>query len=350
MNEKIRLMDQGDNRIIGQGVKGLKNLLSFYPINLLSCLFSSLVFILFGSYPVYGGSGAAFLKIPVGASAIGMGSAYTAMALDHTALYWNPAGLHAVNQKELGFMHAELFEGTQLEFIGLALPLNSNKQQENKEKQKKRWGLGMGVTYLHQESLDGRDENRNKTQTFSASDFAATFAGGAKISKRTSLGLSAKILRQQIEANQSYGWAMDFGILTQIPKLNLGVSLLNFGPAMKFLDEHYSLPITLSLGTAYRLNSWLNFSLDWKHYLADKNSSLGYGMEVLLTRFVSLRAGYLTSLAELKNSKAGDQSLKQIAGLNTGMGLKFQKCQLDYAFTPMGNLGQAHRFSLTYKF
>src|SRR5688572_28460738 len=39
-----------------------------------------------------GSSGATFQKIGVGARAAGMGGAYSAMADDVTALYWNPAG------------------------------------------------------------------------------------------------------------------------------------------------------------------------------------------------------------------------------------------------------------------
>ena len=45
------------------------------------------------------------LKIPVGTRAIGMGEAYTALADDSSALYWNPAGMSLTNQKEVTFEH-----------------------------------------------------------------------------------------------------------------------------------------------------------------------------------------------------------------------------------------------------
>ena len=40
-----------------------------------------------------GGQPCAFLRIPVGARASGLGSSFTAIADDISALYWNPGGL-----------------------------------------------------------------------------------------------------------------------------------------------------------------------------------------------------------------------------------------------------------------
>ena len=49
---------------------------------------------------------AQFLKLGVGARAIGMGEAYSAIADDPTAIYWNPAGLAAVSEHSVSLMHA----------------------------------------------------------------------------------------------------------------------------------------------------------------------------------------------------------------------------------------------------
>ena len=42
-----------------------------------------------------------FLKIPVGARAIGMGGAFSAIADDATAPYWNPAGMVYLPYREV---------------------------------------------------------------------------------------------------------------------------------------------------------------------------------------------------------------------------------------------------------
>ena len=53
-----------------------------------------------------------FLKIGVGARAMGMANAFVANANDVTAGYWNPAGLSRMNSDfQFSFMHSEYFAG-----------------------------------------------------------------------------------------------------------------------------------------------------------------------------------------------------------------------------------------------
>ncbi len=57
-----------------------------------------------------------------GARAMGMGKAFTALADDPTAVYWNPAGLEFINQQSLTLFHTTLWEGTNYDFLGYAHP------------------------------------------------------------------------------------------------------------------------------------------------------------------------------------------------------------------------------------
>ena len=59
------------------------------------------------AFAATGETGFAFLKLGVGARAMGMGSAYVAIADDPTALYWNPAGLASVTKTQVTAMHNE---------------------------------------------------------------------------------------------------------------------------------------------------------------------------------------------------------------------------------------------------
>src|SRR6185503_601516 len=57
-----------------------------------------------------------FLKFGAGARAEGMGEAYTVLAQDATALYWNPAGLSSVEHWGLSLMHMVGVEETSFEY------------------------------------------------------------------------------------------------------------------------------------------------------------------------------------------------------------------------------------------
>ncbi len=50
-----------------------------------------------------------FMAIGVGGRALGMGGAFTAVANDITAGYYNPAGLANLNYPQVSLMHAEQF-------------------------------------------------------------------------------------------------------------------------------------------------------------------------------------------------------------------------------------------------
>ena len=65
-----------------------------------------------------------FLKVPVGARAIGMGSAFIAVADDATAPFWNPAGLIYLPYKEVLPQHSEQFGSlVNHDYLGAVFPL-----------------------------------------------------------------------------------------------------------------------------------------------------------------------------------------------------------------------------------
>jgi hypothetical protein len=82
-----------------------------------------------------------FLKVPVGARAIGMGSAFVAVADDATAPFWNPAGLIYLPYKEVLPMHSEQF-GSLInhDYLGAVFPLGGEKGKQQ--------ALGIGLIRL----------------------------------------------------------------------------------------------------------------------------------------------------------------------------------------------------------
>src|SRR5882672_3686757 len=104
------------------------------------------------------------LKIPVSARAIGMGEAYTAAADDSAALYWNPAGLSFMQQKEAAFMHSSLIESVHYEHLAFAAPGDN-------------YSAGASMSYLGYGSIAGYDNSGNSIGDQTA--YSYIFSGGA---------------------------------------------------------------------------------------------------------------------------------------------------------------------------
>ncbi|MCK9224825.1 MAG: UPF0164 family protein [Candidatus Muirbacterium halophilum] len=93
----------------------------------LGAIFGLLALCVF-SFASDGGAGqaGAYLKMGVGARALGMGGAFVAVSDDATASYWNPAGLAKLKKDQASFMHAKLKLDRNFDFINYV-----KKQGEN---------------------------------------------------------------------------------------------------------------------------------------------------------------------------------------------------------------------------
>src|SRR5262245_26458002 len=63
-----------------------------------------------------------WLSLYTSARTLGMGGAYTALADDPLGMLWNPAGLSFMDQNEVRFENARLFEQTSINSFGFAVP------------------------------------------------------------------------------------------------------------------------------------------------------------------------------------------------------------------------------------
>ncbi len=72
-----------------------------------------------------GETGLSFLKLGVGGRALGMGEAYTAVASDPTAMYYNPAALSQTDNSQILLMHKEWIEGVKTDYLGATTTWNA---------------------------------------------------------------------------------------------------------------------------------------------------------------------------------------------------------------------------------
>ena len=275
----------------------------------------------FGSFSSAHGPGtttASFLKIGIGARASALGEAFTALAQDGTCLYWNPAGLAYLREKELSATYNSWLQEINQGYLSFSFPFAKG-------------GLGLGVNYVDLGKMEGRDEYGHPTGTFTASD-THIFAGYAHKFKTIAWGLSLGTLQDVIKEDRKTAFLATVGFLYPVgERLTLGLAAQNIGSRLG-ADP---LPLTFKLGAASRLKN-LALALD---VAKPQDNEIYYclGAEWWLKDTLALRAGYKT------NQDAGE-------GITAGIGLKMAKVSLDYAYVPYGDLGSTQRISLGIKF
>lgn len=282
---------------------------------------------------------AAFLKIGVGARALAMGGACTAIADDANTIAWNPAGLAGLTKRELSATHEDLTTDTRFDFATYAHPLKFGV-------------LAAAGTYLSQGRISGRDQNGAPTGGYNAADEAAAVAYAARLGGDVDLGAAVKYIHSAIADASAQDAALDLGARYVFPEAlgpgtpSVGVAVQNFGPTMKYLDEAARLPLTFSAGLGYRLPAGFTASLDYRERPYSHGSEASFGAEYLLLKRFAVRAGYNTARAYTGDGGAA----ATFNGFSTGFGVKLSAYSLDYSFAPMGELGSVQTLTLGARF
>jgi len=140
------------------------------------------------------------------ARALGMGSAYTALADDTAGVYFNPAGLSQLTWRETSFLYSQLFLETQYSFAGYAHPFM------------KRNVLGvswirLGVDDIEKTDFDGSSEGT----TFSDVNNTFMISYARKFGEQSDAGCNLKLATQNIYDHSATGYGLDLGGLYHLP-------------------------------------------------------------------------------------------------------------------------------------
>jgi hypothetical protein len=276
-----------------------------------------------------GETGLTFLKLGHGARAIGMGGAFTSVADDASATYWNPAGCVGNYGREVLFNQVTWFQDVRIENLSVV----SAGERE---------GFGLSFTALHTGDIDLRDVEGNPGGYFSFFDFALQASYARALSDRVRAGVSAKGLYEKIDEETAKGFAVDLGLLADlpVPGLRAGVCLQHLGAKMKFVEESFDLPLTVRGGLAYTrrigvLSDDAVVAFEVQKPKAD-DLKTHMGIEVGILEKLALRLGYSTGYDN--------------QNVSVGVGIPVERFRLDYAFVPFySDLGDTHRLSLAIK-
>ncbi len=299
-----------------------------------------------------GTSSATFLRIGVGARAVGMGETFVAVANDPSAIYWNPAGLASLQRRELAISHTQWPADITFEHLTLILP--SRRLGGSLALQFGVLGTDIAETSELQPFGTGR--------TFSYSDLVVGGAYSRRWTDKLLVGAGIKYVREdlgsQVGGPTSSSVLFDVGSIYYLGlgSVRIATSLTNFGSALKPSGNYVSPydgstaqydgfdpPLMFRYGLAFEPieNEHQRLTTAFEvNQPADNERLVKAGAEWLFMNSLAIRGGYNFSADALKLS-AG-------AGFNGTFGNL--RGALDYAYTDGGPLGAVHRLSLGVRF
>jgi len=300
---------------------------------------------LYGSENV-GSAGAQFLRVPVGARAVSLGKAYSSLASDGSAPFWNPAGMmRTPGRKNFFASHTQYTAGIDMNHLAF------HTRRQN-------FGFGLSAGILRSgDILRTTEFHQDGTgQYFNANQFYLGASLARSMTDRFSIGITAKYYQENLDEWQIKSILADLGILYYVGMgdIWIGFAVRNFGTDLKpggspaaMPDgyqhatefQEFPAPTEGSFGASkiWSLSRRLGLltTADFNHP-SDNIESFRFGGELDVNKLLFLRVGYESGRAE--------------EGLSAGFGLQLKRKQfllkVDYAYADMGSFGTIHYFSL----
>jgi hypothetical protein len=299
-----------------------------------------------------GTSSGAFLKIGVGARAVGMGEAFVAVANDPSTIVWNPAGLASILRQEVQFTHAEWPGDINYDFLVYVMP-------------SRRLGGSLAIQLgMLGTQMDETDEYHpfGTGTTFSYSDFVAGVAYGRRWTDKLLIGAGIKYVREdlgsQVGGPVTSSTLVDLGSIYYLGygSVRIATSLSNFGaemtPSGSYVSPYsgetrsydgFDPPIQFRYGLAFEAfenpRQRLTVSTEILQP-ADNAQRIKAGLEWAWQRRYALRTGYNFNADVMRFS----------AGLGIMLPMSLTQGSFDYTFTDGGPLGSVNRMSLGFRF
>ena len=312
-----------------------------------------------------------FMNIGVDAAALGMANAVTSSTGDVNSGYWNPAGLIALEDKQVALMHASYFANiAAYDYAAYAAPIDDRSA----------WGIsairfGVDDILNTTELIDDQGNiDYNRISKFSTADYGFTLSYARELKvPGWQYGVNAKVIRRIIgKFANSWGFGIDAGIQFERNDWKFGLMLRDITTTYNIWnideDEYAKIknaidgenqelpesteitPPKAQLGISKKYEFHYDYTL-----LAAVNLNMEFAKtnDIIATDFVSIAPaiGFEGGYTDLVFLRAGFGNFQNITQLdnskklsfqpNIGLGFKYKGIQIDYALTDLGNQSAA---------
>ena len=280
------------------------------------------------SSPDAGTASALLLRFGPNPRVAGLSEAFTAIADDENALYYNIAGLPYLKSTMVSLNHTEWFEDIRIENLTFGHFIT------------KKFGVAAGFTHMWMPGIEARDNSGQQVGTIDVTGSIFSVGFAYKIIPALSIGIGSKFFQDKLGGYSTSGFGFDAGLIVNnfIGGLSAGVAVQNFGGKINYDSEDHKIPLTYRGGLLYKLhNPDIKFALDVVKSV-DTDYRMNFGVEYIFSNQFSLRVG---------NVFTEQQSLTP--SFSAGFNFKKQY-YLDYTFVNYVDLGGIHRLGFSYHF
>lgn len=292
-----------------------------------------------------GETAAAFLLIPPGARPAGLGGAFSGVADDPHAAWYNPAGLGFFDRVEAAAGRESRFEGLRYDYAVVAAPVLAFRDSPQRR-------TAAGVVALSMYSLTasgierrGLVETDTPSGTFGASDraYALSYAWAPDGERGLGVGGTLKRVQSALDSARASATTADAGVLYKAERWSAGAGGRNLMGSLGFGSVRDPLPRVLYAGAAARPRKALLLAVEAGK---PRDAGLGLAAGAEYTReFAKDVAGSVRGGLDLSRRDLG-----ALAVMSLGGGVRWGVVEASVAWRPGGLLGDSFSYSLSARF
>lgn len=332
-----------------------------------------------------------FMYVGAGARALAMGGAFSAVADDITAAYWNPAGLSSVRTRSAAFMHSERFGGLitydylaySQEYGGdvYAASLFRTDAGNIADTSDLQWydtgsdgvfgedGTGepgdSGNDDYHPDTNPSGTEgngqwdpgeeliyDEGRITWSSASDNALYLSWGRALNDDLAIGATSKVVYRKLMDYSAWGVGFDAGMKwNPTEAFSMGINLQDIFGTYMFWDSGVteSVTPTAKIGASFtwpvpRFGSVITFAADGDFRFEGRVFSAQYSIpEADIS--LDTHLGAEIRIRDTVGLRIGSNEGNMTAGMGFTMGISGHPVSLDYAWLSHDQLENTHRVS-----